>query len=213
MKLLHRYTKDGLNLLGCYWEENPELKKDCCVVFTHGMFDNILENTFAHVLGEELSENGYGFIFGHNRGYGVINIQQDQLADEAEAVEEGGVRHLLAPAHAQMVQHPAALQQYPQQPAHHRHQRHHRGGQSHRVEIRGDGDVGEICLHIERPVAVDVDAGPLQQLRQGQIEQSEQIGRDGGGADNALGLLLQLNTVHHVFCVLSLCGLCRRISI
>ena len=73
MKLLHRYTKDGLNLLGCYWEENPELKKDCCVVFTHGMFDNILENTFAHVLGEELSENGYGFIFGHNRGYGVIN--------------------------------------------------------------------------------------------------------------------------------------------
>ena len=103
-----------------------------------------------------------------------------------------------------MVQHPAALQQYPQQPAHHRHQRHHRGGQSHRVEIRGDGDVGEIRLHIERHVAVDVDAGPLQQLRQGQIEQSEQIGRDGGGADNALGLLLQLNTVHHVFCVLSL---------
>ena len=103
-----------------------------------------------------------------------------------------------------MVQHPAALQQYPQQPAHHRHQRHHRGGQSHRVEIRGDGDVGEIRLHIEHHVAVDVDAGPLQQLRQGQIEQSEQIGRDGGGANNALGLLLQLNTVHHVFCVLSL---------
>lgn len=66
------------------------------------------------------------------------------------------------------------------------------------------GTLGEIRLHIERHVAVDVDAGPLQQLRQGQIEQSEQIGRDGGGADNALGLLLQLNTVHHVFCVLSL---------
>ncbi|MCF2624561.1 DUF1749 domain-containing protein [Fusobacterium perfoetens] len=70
MKLLHRYTKDGLNLLGCYWEGNG---KDTCVVFTHGMFDNLLENTFAHVLGEKLSNNGYGFIFGHNRGYGVIN--------------------------------------------------------------------------------------------------------------------------------------------
>lgn len=73
MKLLHRYTKDGLNLLGCYWGNETEHKKDCCVVFTHGMFDNLLENTFAHILGEELSKNGYGFIFGHNRGYGVIN--------------------------------------------------------------------------------------------------------------------------------------------
>ena len=70
MKLLHRYTKDGLNLLGCYWEGS---NKDTCIVFTHGMFDNLLENTFADVLGEELSKNGYGFIFGHNRGYGVIN--------------------------------------------------------------------------------------------------------------------------------------------
>lgn len=73
MKLLHRYTKDGLNLLGCYWGNETEHKKDCCIVFTHGMFDNLLENTFAHILGEELSKNGYGFIFGHNRGYGVIN--------------------------------------------------------------------------------------------------------------------------------------------
>ncbi len=70
MELLHRYTKDGLNLLGCYWGNQ---KKETCVVFTHGMFDNLLENTFVHVLGENLSKNGYGFIFGHNRGYGVIS--------------------------------------------------------------------------------------------------------------------------------------------
>lgn len=71
MKLLHRYTVDGLNLLGGYWEGTKE--KDTCVVFTHGMFDNLIENVFASVLGEELSKKGYGFIFGHNRGHGVIN--------------------------------------------------------------------------------------------------------------------------------------------
>lgn len=71
MKLLYRYTKDGLNLLGGYWESEKE--KDCCVVFTHGMYDNLIENIFANTLGEELAEKGYGFIFGHNRGHGVIN--------------------------------------------------------------------------------------------------------------------------------------------
>lgn len=70
MKLIHKYTKDGLNLVGCYWK--GEIEK-ACIVFTHGMFDNILENNFAETLGEELSKKGYGFIFGHNRGYGVIN--------------------------------------------------------------------------------------------------------------------------------------------
>lgn len=70
MKLLHRYTKDGLNLLGGYWEGDD---KDTCVVFTHGMYDNLLENIFSSVMGEEFSKRGYGFIFGHNRGYGVIN--------------------------------------------------------------------------------------------------------------------------------------------
>lgn len=70
MKLLHRYTKDGLNLLGAYWEGT---EKNTCVVFTHGMYDNLIENIFAGLLGEELSKKGYGFIFGHNRGHGVIN--------------------------------------------------------------------------------------------------------------------------------------------
>lgn len=76
MKLLHRYTKDGLNLLGGYWEGT---EKGTCVVFTHGMYDNLLENVFGATLGERLSDEGYGFIFGHNRGYGVINniIQRD----------------------------------------------------------------------------------------------------------------------------------------
>ncbi len=70
MELIHRDTKDGLNLVGCYWEGK---KEKACIVFTHGMYDNILENNFVELMGEELSKKGYGFIFGHNRGYGVIN--------------------------------------------------------------------------------------------------------------------------------------------
>lgn len=70
MELLHRYTKDGLNLLGCHWRGK---ENGTCIVFTHGMFDNIIENNFVEICGENLSKKGYGFIFGHNRGYGVIN--------------------------------------------------------------------------------------------------------------------------------------------
>ena len=70
MELIHRDTKDGLSLVGCYWEGK---KEKACIVFTHGMYDNILENNFVELMGEELSKKGYGFIFGHNRGYGVIN--------------------------------------------------------------------------------------------------------------------------------------------
>lgn len=70
MELIHKDTRDGLSLVGCYWEGNRE---KACIVFTHGMFDNILENNFVELMGEELSKKGYGFIFGHNRGYGVIN--------------------------------------------------------------------------------------------------------------------------------------------
>ena len=85
MKLLHRYTIDGLNLLGGYWEGEG---KDTCVVFTHGMYDNLIENVFASILGEELSEKGYGFLFGHNRGHGVINssVVKDSETKKTEPI-------------------------------------------------------------------------------------------------------------------------------
>ncbi len=70
MELIRRYTKDGLYLLGGHWENK---EKGVCVVFNHGMYDNIMENFFVDALGKALVENGYGLIFGHNRGYGVIN--------------------------------------------------------------------------------------------------------------------------------------------
>jgi len=70
IEILHGWTKDGLNLQGIHWKCDL---RDTCIVFIHGMSGNIIENYFAEILGEELSKNNYGFIYGHNRGYGHIN--------------------------------------------------------------------------------------------------------------------------------------------
>lgn len=70
MDFIYDYTEDGLYLSACHWESKS---KDVCVLCIHGMSGNILENHFAHKLGEVLSENNVGFIYGHNRGYCHIN--------------------------------------------------------------------------------------------------------------------------------------------
>ena len=70
VELLRGWTKDGLQLFGISW--NPP-KRKICVVMTHGMSGNIMENNFGSELGEALSRNGIGFIYGHNRGYNIIN--------------------------------------------------------------------------------------------------------------------------------------------
>ena len=70
IKILHGTTNDGLNLPGVHWESDS---KETCIVFIPGMSGNILENYFAEILGEELLKNEYGFLYGHNRGYGHIN--------------------------------------------------------------------------------------------------------------------------------------------
>ena len=70
MDLIFTRTSDDLNLPGFYY---PVDKKDLCVLFIHGMSGFILENYFGHVLGQELQNNGIGYIFTHNRGYAHIN--------------------------------------------------------------------------------------------------------------------------------------------
>lgn len=70
VNIVHGWTEDDLRLQGFHWES---AKKETCVVCIHGMSGSIIENNFAEVLGEELSKNDYGFLFGHNRGYGHIN--------------------------------------------------------------------------------------------------------------------------------------------
>jgi len=82
IEILHAWTEDELNLQWVHWKSES---KETCIVSIHGMSGNILENYFAEVLGEELSKNWYGFIYGHNRGYGHIN---DIKTKEIE--EDGG---------------------------------------------------------------------------------------------------------------------------
>ncbi|MBU1135338.1 MAG: alpha/beta fold hydrolase [Nanoarchaeota archaeon] len=81
INFLHEWTKDGLNLQGVHWESK---KKDVCIVCIHGMSGNIIENYFAEVLGQNLSKNEFGFIFGHNRGYNHINdIKTRKKSDDS----------------------------------------------------------------------------------------------------------------------------------
>lgn len=69
--LAYVWTKDNLRLPGVHYK--PQSDTNICVVLVHGMSGNILENYFAAVLGQTLSEDGIGFIYGHNRGYNHIN--------------------------------------------------------------------------------------------------------------------------------------------
>lgn len=64
----HLWTADRLRLMGIHYPGS-----DTCVLEVHGMSGNFIENYYAHVLGEKLAETGFGFLYGHNRGYCHIN--------------------------------------------------------------------------------------------------------------------------------------------
>lgn len=64
------YTKDNMRLPMVHFNTN---KKDICVIFVHGMCQTIIDNYFAIVCGNLLSENKIGFIYAHNRGYSIEN--------------------------------------------------------------------------------------------------------------------------------------------
>lgn len=70
INILHVWTEDNLRLQGIHYDSGS---KDVCVLFIHGMSGNFIENYFAHVLGDTLSGQSIGFIYGHNRGYNHIN--------------------------------------------------------------------------------------------------------------------------------------------
>ncbi|MBM7704164.1 alpha/beta hydrolase [Metabacillus iocasae] len=70
VSFVHDWTKDGLRLQGVHWKE---VRRKTCVLFIHGTSGNIIENYFAHVLGEHLVKHGYGFFYGHTRGYNHLN--------------------------------------------------------------------------------------------------------------------------------------------
>lgn len=62
------WTQDNLRLMGAHYQG-----ADTCVLEVHGMSGNFIENYYAHVLGEKLARAGFGFIYGHNRGYCHMN--------------------------------------------------------------------------------------------------------------------------------------------
>jgi alpha-beta hydrolase superfamily lysophospholipase len=69
MQLLHTLTADGLKLPGFIFDGGS----DTGLVLVHGMGGNFLENPYAQFLANDLSKNGIGFLYGHNRGYSLIN--------------------------------------------------------------------------------------------------------------------------------------------
>ena len=71
-KLLYIRTEDDLRLSGIHYLPSDG-SRNICVLLIHGMSGNILENYFAHVLGEKLAGSNIGFLYGHNRGYNHVN--------------------------------------------------------------------------------------------------------------------------------------------
>ncbi len=64
------YTEDGLKLPMVHFSSK---EKDICVIFIHGMCQTIINNYFATVWGNVLSENNIGFLYEHNRGHSIEN--------------------------------------------------------------------------------------------------------------------------------------------
>lgn len=65
-----RYTEDGLKLPMVHFESD---NKDICVICIHGMCGTIVDNYFATVWGNLLSDKNIGFIYEHNRGHSIEN--------------------------------------------------------------------------------------------------------------------------------------------
>ncbi|MCI0709557.1 MAG: alpha/beta fold hydrolase [Chloroflexi bacterium] len=68
MKVEYTWTADNLRLTGLHYPG-----KDTCVLVVHRMAGSFIADCYADVLGQELSQQSYGFIYGHNRGYNPMN--------------------------------------------------------------------------------------------------------------------------------------------
>ncbi|MCR4330204.1 MAG: alpha/beta hydrolase [Candidatus Roizmanbacteria bacterium] len=78
INILHIWTEDNLRLQGVHYDSGS---KNTCVLCIHGMSGNFIENYFASVLGDTLSNQNIGFVYGHNRGYNHINDIVKKEAD------------------------------------------------------------------------------------------------------------------------------------
>lgn len=85
MKIEYVWTDDDLRLMGAHYKG-----EDVCVLEVHGMSGNFIENYYANVLGEKLAAKGYGFIYGHNRGYCHVN----DIATKPVKAEDNGWNYI-----------------------------------------------------------------------------------------------------------------------
>lgn len=53
MKIEHVNTSDNLRLMGVHYPG-----RDTCLIEVHGMSGNFIENYYANILGQRLSESG-----------------------------------------------------------------------------------------------------------------------------------------------------------
>jgi pimeloyl-ACP methyl ester carboxylesterase len=70
LSVVYTWTADDLRLQGMHYEP---AQKEIGVILIHGMTGNFIDNVFGDILGHSLTRSGYGFIYGHNRGWGHIN--------------------------------------------------------------------------------------------------------------------------------------------
>lgn len=70
-----------MRLMGAHY-----LGQDTCVIEVHGMSGNFIEDFCANILGEALAAKGFGFIYGHNRGYCHVN----DIATKPVKAEDNG---------------------------------------------------------------------------------------------------------------------------
>lgn len=104
MDFIYTRTEDDLQLQGVHYDSET---RDTLVLFIHGMGGNVIENYFAHVLGQTLSKNGVSFLFSHNRGYNHINDitiralkeDLDLIASKATSCPSFTKQHILKASH------------------------------------------------------------------------------------------------------------------
>lgn len=84
------WTKDKIRLQGMHYFP---LQKDTCVLFIHGQSGNYIDSVYAEVLGKLCVDAELGFVFAHNRGWGIMNdltIQQHNKGRIKNDWQRGG---------------------------------------------------------------------------------------------------------------------------
>jgi len=70
INFLEDLTCDGLKLPLVHFDTGD---RELCVIYIHGMAENLVEDSFARTWAKTLAEQNVGFLYGHTRGHSQIN--------------------------------------------------------------------------------------------------------------------------------------------